>query len=204
MNRFKKLTASLMTTVLFAALTLTFNACSEQSPLEPSNGSLNQTLAKGKKGGSGGNYPQVGAVTLSYVSGSKELSIEPRFAGGQAGYTGGTINAPQGSKLQISPNSLTAPERLQGSDVTITMEVKKKKKQGEYQLEFTFGPHGSTFSPPAEVTFDWTDLGIDVANLYYIDENGNYVQQSPDNIDIQNKRMTIYVDHFSRYAIGME
>ena len=201
-NIFKSLTA----VALLTGLAVSFNACTEQSPLQPSNDGLSSTLAK-RGGGNGGgtdgssSYPQSGSVELFYVEGSNKLGS---FEGGEAGYTGGTINVAQGSKLQISPNSLTAPQGLQGNDVTITMKVKKVKKQGQDQLEFTFGPHGSNFNPRAEVTFDWTELGINVANLYYIDDGGHYVLQAPDQIDVANKKMTLYLDHFSRYAIGAE
>jgi len=40
--------------------------------------------------------------------------------------------------------------------------------------------------------------------LYLIDENGNYIAQQPDDVDLQGKRMKLYIDHFSRYAIGAE
>ena len=88
-----------------------------------------------------------------------------------------------------------------GADVTLTMLV-ERSEDGNNELIFTFGPHGSQFNPPVEITFNWEDLGSDTAILYYIDDNGNFIQQEPDQIDVQGKRMTLFLDHFSRYAIG--
>jgi hypothetical protein len=52
------------------------------------------------------------------------------------------------------------------------------------------------------VFLDYKDLNIETPQLYYIDENGNYIPQQPDDIDVTNKNMILYIDHFSRYAIG--
>ena len=65
-----------------------------------------------------------------------------------------------------------------------------------------FGPSGSQFSPAAVIELNWKDLGVDSAKLYYIEENGNYIEQTPDNIDFQGKTMMIQVNHFSRYALA--
>lgn len=117
---------------------------------------------------------------------------------------GGKVKLPGGSTLRISKGALTPPPGTPFmQDVTITILV-EKSADGRNELVFTFGPSGCQFSPAAEVTFDWTDLEGSTVNLYYIDENGNYILQSPDNIDFKNKKMTIFVDHFSRYAIGTE
>ncbi len=72
------------------------------------------------------------------------------------------------------------------------------------ELKFTFGPSGASFDPPAEVWLDWKDLHSSNATLYYIDDNGDYIPQTPDDVDVQNKKMKLYIDHFSRYAIGAE
>jgi hypothetical protein len=89
-----------------------------------------------------------------------------------------------------------------GAPVFVTMEVEKDTINN--QLIFTFEPSSCQFDPPAEVVFNYTDLGFELAALYYIDENGNYIPQSPEHISISNKKMTIYIDHFSRYALGAE
>ena len=89
------------------------------------------------------------------------------------------------------------PERAR---VTLTMLVEKDKDRME--LIFTFGPSGCQFSPAGEVWLDWKDLHSEEATLYYIDENGAYIPQTPDHVDKQGRRMKIYIDHFSRYALS--
>lgn len=131
----------------------------------------------------------------------QQASTKVRFWNNNKGYREANANVPSGSKFHIEPSSLTPPSEIgRGEDVYVTMNVEKDPIRN--QLIFTFGPHNCQFDPPAEVTLDWTVLGMDVANLYYINEDGSYVLQEPDLIDIQNRKLTIKVPHFSRYAIG--
>jgi hypothetical protein len=137
-----------------------------------------------------GSYPQLGSTTVDYWQ-KKNI------------YRGGGIAIPNGSNFSLASGSLIPPPGTPfGDPVTITMQVERDFEMNE--LLFTFGPSGCLFNEPAEVEFDWSDLGIEVATLYYIDGNGNYVPQAPASISINNKKMMIYIDHFSRYAIGDE
>ena len=73
------------------------------------------------------------------------------------------------------------------------------------EIVTTFSPHGTQFSLPAELTLRWDDFGIDpddVPTLYYIEDDGTYSEQTPDHIDVGNKFLVIYFDHFSRYALA--
>jgi len=199
MKTFKNILTSLMAVVFIVGLTFSFNACSEQSPFQPSENGVNGTLAKRNNGGGGdpgGNdpaaYPQFISNTITFNSSQNQ-------------YNGGNMQVPGGTSFSLTGGALTPPpDSTVGTDITLTLQAEKKKYKGKDVLLFTFGPHGSAFNPRAEVTFDWNDLGIEMANLYYLDEDGNLVIQAPDQIEIQNKKMTIYLDHFSRYAIGME
>jgi hypothetical protein len=120
-------------------------------------------------------------------------------------YESGNLHAGRGTKnkLVVKEGTLTPPESTPwGQDVTLTMEVDYDTAKNE--LLFTFGPHGCRFSQPARVVMDYAKLGIDVVCLYYIDEDGTYIPQPPVTFDKKGKKMTIFIDHFSRYAIGME
>jgi hypothetical protein len=137
-----------------------------------------------------GDYPQSGSCIAE-------------FWAQKNGYKGNSINVPNGSNFSFQHESLTPPPGIPfGDPVPIMMLVEKDTINNE--LLFTFGESGCQFNPAAEVVFDYTDLGISAAQLYYIDDNGNYVPQSPASVNTKNKRMLIYVDHFSRYAIGAE
>jgi hypothetical protein len=203
MQKIRNILASLAAAVLLTGLAINFNACSEQSPLAADN-ALDLSLAKrgNNTGGSdgenqdgnsqGADYPQFASRTFTYNSSQNQ-------------YTAGNMQVPGGTSFSVAGGALTPPpDSTFGADITLTMQVEKKKYKGKQVLLFTFGPHGSSFSPRAEVTFDWTDLGFSVADLYYLDDDGNLVLQAADQIDIQNRKMTLYLDHFSRYAIGGE
>jgi hypothetical protein len=118
-------------------------------------------------------------------------------------YRGGTLNMPNGSFFQLIAGSLTPPESIPwGTNVEIFMEIDKNDTKNE--LIFTFGLSGCSFNPAGKVFLSYEHLDIDVPVLYYIDENGDYIEQSPDDIDLNQKSIVLYIDHFSRYAIGME
>ena len=51
---------------------------------------------------------------------------------------------------------------------------------------------------------EYENLYIDLTFLYYIDENGEYIENSTYSIDLNQKIIVLYIDHFSRYAIGIE
>jgi hypothetical protein len=190
MKKFRNTIASLTVAVLMTGLALNFNACTEQSPLSSDQtDSSTVTLSKGKPAGGGEvNYP---------ISGSKVY----QFWSAHKLYRGGTLNMADGSFFQLVKDALTPPPTISwGEDVTITMMTERDTVRNE--LIFTFGPSGSQFQPSAKVYLNYKILGIEIPKFYYIDENGNYIEQTPDEINVTNRSIILYVDHFSRYAIG--
>ncbi len=193
MKSIKKLSKLAVTGILTTAFALNFNAC-EQSPVAPAeNGadaSITTLAKKGKKGKKGKKESR--SETFEAVSGSETLKFKKRA------YKGGKIELDQGSKLTIAKNSLTPPPGTpDGAKVTITMNVELVNDE----LIFTFGPHGCQFDPPAELRIDYSDLGVKLPALYYV-ENGEYVEQAPDHLDTKNRFMLLHFDHFSRYAVA--
>jgi hypothetical protein len=184
---------SLLFTLVLALVLLMATGCQNQEPLSPVSLGANETgnlttFYKPPAFIPTTNYPQYGSATSEWWT-AKDT------------YKGTSFNIPNGSSLSLSNNALTPPPGTPANEpVTLTMLVEKDEINN--QLIFTFGPHGCQFNPPVEVVLFWEDLGIDLANLYYIDDNGNYILQNPDYIDIQNKKMVLYIPHFSRYAIG--
>ena len=156
--------------------------------IERENGSWAATSFKGQPGDYGAPYPQ----SASYAYG---------FWPAQSAYRGGIFSLPNGSDFSISWGELIPPPEVRwGEDVTITITCNRDTVQNE--LIFDFGPAGCRFNSPAKVFLDWSDLGVEHAKLYYIDEDGNYIEQTPDDIDYQGKRMLLYISHFSRYAVA--
>ena len=150
------------------------------------------TLEKGKPGSDEENYsyPQSGNYTYNYWS-ARDY------------YRGGSLHMPNGSIFNLTAGALTPPNTIKwGDDVNITLMIDKNDITNE--LIFTFGPSGAHFSPPAKVFLDYKDLDISKPVLYYIDNAGNYIPQTPDDIDVTNSTIILYISHFSRYAIATE
>lgn len=123
--------------------------------------------------------------------------------GGKDYYSGAKFNLTNGSSFQFPSNSLVPPPSIPwGSDVTLTWKAEFDSLQNE--LVYTFGPSGCVFLRPAEVWLSWKDLDIENAKLYYIDYSGKYVEQLPEDIDFQARKLKITIHHFSRYAISAD
>ena len=196
MKTMGKFLGTAVTGLLFAGLTLNFNACTEQSPLQSSISEADVSLTTlGKAGGNGNGekqadnaYPQSTSRTYTFKSAWNK-------------YTGGNLWLPNGSSFHLTRGALIPPPGTpQGADVTITMQA--EKGQADNELVFTFGPSGCQFNPPAEVWLDYSDLQLQKATLYLIEEDGTYTEQAPYNIDSQGQRMSLLIHHFSRYALA--
>ena len=136
----------------------------------------------------GGKYPQMTTCSSGYFKNWGQ-------------YKGSNCRLENGSFFEFYNGALTPPADIPfGETVTITMRADKDPVTGE--LVYTFGPSGCHFDEPAILWLDYSDLGTDAATLYYLDNDGNRIEHLPDNIDFYNKRMCIYIDHFSRYAVA--
>ena len=199
MNTRKRFAALTVTALLTTGMALNFSGCSKESPIGPTSQTDQKlTLAKVKDKTITeidvstqevlANYPQKASVTVEWdkVDGC---------------YESAKMEIANGSVFKLKEGSLTPPPGTKDKKpVTLTMEMDFDQEKNE--LIFTFGPHGSQFSPRAEICLYWQELGINKAKLFYIDDNGDYIQQEPDQMDVKSKKMTLYVDHFSRYALA--
>ena len=179
--------------IIFLSLILLFTSCQESNPLQPVKAESN-----------------IGTESeLNILPDSTNSTIFPMYASkifnyidSLGYYEGGNIKCNGNkSKFNLDDGALTPPATSRkGNNITITMNVDYDQVNNE--LIFEFGPHGCQFSPAARVKLDYNPLGINIATLYYIDENGNYIEQTPDYININKKYMMINLDHFSRYAVA--
>ena len=191
MKPVKRILLSLSVAALLAGLAINFNACSEQLPLSSQTENSVSVLAKGKPGGqqSEYNYPLSTDLTFLYVNPNK-------------GFQGGQLKVENGTTFTFKGGSLTPPSGWTDDRIILSMEVDKDITKNE--LQFKFGPSGCKFNPSAIIWFNYGDLGISAPKLYYVDSNGNYIEQAPEQINYRGNKMLISVDHFSRYAIGAE
>jgi hypothetical protein len=108
---------------------------------------------------------------------------------------------PNRSSFEFQNGALNPPpDHPSGETVIITMMAEKDPLTNE--IIFTFGPSGCTFDTPAEIWFNWSDLGYDTARLYYLGKDGTRIEELPDQIDVYNRMMCIRINHFSRYALA--
>ena len=199
MNRLKRLITSSMAVLLAAGMTLNFGGCSgDNSPLSPvasndeaiTSGSL---AKKGGNGGNGGNEPEYNYplyTDLIFLANSK------------GSFQGGQLKVENGTTFSFKSGSLTPPAGWTDNQIILFMEIDIDTAKNE--LLFSFGPSGCEFSPSATVWFNYADLGISVPTLYYIDSNGNYIEQAPEKIDYRGNKMLLKIDHFSRYALAAQ
>ena len=131
-------------------------------------------------------YPQYAERTIKCIGGN---------------YQSGNVNVPGGSTFSIATGSLIPPPEITwGDPVVVSMLVEFDELNNE--LTFTFGPHGTSFTQSAEVWFDFSVLASNNVNLYYLNDDGSRELQQP--VEMQGQRIKVYIDHFSRYAIGTE
>ncbi len=137
----------------------------------------------------GTEYPLTASATVEYIN--KDKVYQGAFF-----YVGATKSSFMFDKGALTPPSGT-PDR---ADVDITYSI-DKTENGE--MIYTFGPHGSVFDPPAIIAMDYSaiDNGT-LPTLYYIEDDGTYTEQPPEQINATEKWVTIKIYHFSRYAMS--
>ena len=130
-------------------------------------------------------------------------------------YNGGVIIMEDRTMFHVKKDALIPPRSLIDYEfnydlnreelpvfkpVNITMRIDNDEIKNE--LIYTFTPHGAIFKKSARIIFSYETLGCDVANLYYIEADGSYKEQPYDHIDLLGKKIYLYVNHFSRYAMS--
>lgn len=109
---------------------------------------------------------------------------------------GGTIRLGGGSKVVIPPNALN--ERT-----LIGIIATRKTIRGiSDNKEFTFTPHGTQFNVPIKVVLSWEEFEGQNVTLYYFNEHTQQWEVSGEGVwDENNKTVTLFLYHFSRYAL---
>ncbi len=131
-------------------------------------------------------------VGSTIIEGSKVV----RYLKRQGIYKWGLINIASGSQFQWAEGSLTPPPELAGKDVTLTMKI---TTNGNNESVFEFGPSGCKFEPAATIWFHYAGSN---PTLYYINDDGTYVEQQPDEVDPERQWIMLKINHFSRYAVA--
>ncbi len=179
MKRFKKQLATLVSAGLMTALTLNFNACTEQSPL---NSELSATGFKILK--------------------SQNTRLNKAFQRSKSINKGGGKIEIGDKKHGIS--KLVIPKGALADEVLIAFWW---ESTGFLEGGADFSPHGTNFNEPVrlELSYKAADLtGVNESDLeirYYNEKTGQW-ELIGNQIDRKKKVVIGFTDHFSRYAIG--
>jgi hypothetical protein len=184
--------------ILTVSLSIALTSCSDQFATAPDMESNTDVYAKrditvrstsiDESSTVDSEYPQYGNVVVYFKSNKDE-------------YNGSTCELENGSCFTFSNGTLIPPSYITwGEEVTLTMQADLDPGTGE--LIYTFGPSGCQFLEPATLILDYSILGSENVTLYYLDDDNNRVEHLPDNVDLFNKQVHLYVNHFSRYALA--
>jgi len=178
-----------------------FSACSENSPLNPVNQSINHGIP-----GDQINWIQWKPEVANKI---KAILDVPRTLA-KVGYQeeviykkeGGTVggDATFGCIVTIPPHAFPQSER------TIIVQVATSE---EANAGVDFLPN-QTFKKDVKITvsFEFLDISANTdlteLNIYWLDEDtGLWVLVPNPEIDLENGAISVYVDHFTRYAWGL-
>ncbi len=106
------------------------------------------------------------------------------------------------TKIKFKKNDL--PE-----DLTIKLEWAPSNTLEGLLSNIEFGPHGATFNNPVKVELSYlmADLsGVNEENLqvYYFHEDTGVWEYIGGQVNTKKKIVTVYLEHFSRYALAAD
>ena len=170
-----------------------FSTCSENSPLNP----LNQSINKG-----------IPAEEINWVSWQPIVKeqinalAKKGFAGKMITQSGGIV----GGNITFN-NKVEIPAGAVPSNTYITVEVLHVDGNEQCGAEVEFLP-SMQFLPDVKITLSWEYLDFDGdpedLNVHWFNEStGLWVEVYDPVIDLDNKTISVYVDHFTRFGWGL-
>lgn len=187
----------LVTTVwAVVAVAMMLGGCSTDNPIEPTQMNTSGRVVQSTTGPVtilGLDRTQQATSSLSKASGvdvQREEFIQAAVGGEIV--VGNTVLGH--SKLVFEPNALP-------QDMTISITYRKE----EY-CEGIFEPHGTQFNEPVLVELsyrnaDVSDYDENELRIYYYNESTGLWELVGGTVDVANKTVSVYLEHFSRYAI---
>ena len=122
------------------------------------------------------------------------LSSEPKVYHGEGwiGPAGGTISITGGTKATFPAGALDKE-----AYITVTAEV----YSNENKIHYIFGPHGTVFNQPVELTVKWSYLDDyeGPLELWYLEDNGEVILVEDAIVSETTSRIIFNVNHFSEY-----
>ncbi len=179
-----------------------------------SNVSIKATPAKNYifKKWSGGATGDSNPISLIMNTDKKVVAefeiIAPTYTNGEGiiGSNGGTVMIDDSSS-SLNGVSIVIPEGALNSDKNIKISLAEgnvKFSPDETLQLVKFEPEGLEFSKPIEVTFPYNNSIQDTSNLKvinYVLDPESIIEMDKKSIDVANKTITSYMNHFSFYTV---
>jgi len=112
------------------------------------------------------------------------------------GTNGGKLTAGDGAP----GTKLVIPAGALSEDTLISMEVTSDELE---HIDFVFGPHGTVFNSPVELELSWATINgatsSDLVLYHWHESSQQWVEETTAVWDDNNKKATLYIDHFSKY-----
>lgn len=190
MKNFKSILASLSTAALMTAMALSFNACTEQSPMQVGGESTSITRAPGE---------------LNILKSTSPASLKKAFVSQKL------ITVAQGGKIEVGDNQ-HGKSRLnfKSGDVSQNVLVTFSwESTGLLEGGAEFSPHGTVFNNPVQIRLSYKDADLTGINeedikIWYFNEEDGVWELIAGEVHSDDKFVQGYIEHFSRYAIGTE
>ena len=176
---------------------LLLGCCSKDSLTGPENQAADLTINQG-----------IPADQINWISWKPEVKeqIDALAKSGLAGkmitQSGGTV----GGNITFG-NTVEIPAGAVPSNTYITVEVLCADENEQCGAEVEFLPTDMQFLLDVKIALSWEYLDFEGnpqdLNVYWLDEStGLWVEVYDPVIDLENKTISVYVDHFTRYGWG--
>jgi len=213
MKPVKKIINTLTTAAFSATLIMNFAACTSQNPVSQETISSGELLETNS-----------GTIRLLQVDAAKQMTLmKPGHQNGRGGpkghkdplfYQKKDIKANKGGELKvgskhIGESKITFKKNDLPQDLTISFQWAPASTFEGMLSNMEFGPHGTYFNNSVELELSYKTAnldGFDEENLriYYYNEESGLWDFIGGEVNKRKKTVKVYLDHFSRYAIGAE
>ncbi|KPK28992.1 MAG: hypothetical protein AMJ61_00460 [Desulfobacterales bacterium SG8_35_2] len=86
----------------------------------------------------------------------------------------------------------------------ISSDIQAEIDQFKNMLVFSLNPDEFKFSPSAFVKFYWHDVDFKNVELFYINNDGEYISPKNTYLDLKNRTLIAKLKNFTRFAVGTE
>ena len=189
MNRLKRLITSSMAVLLAAGMALNFSACSKESPLQSEAHSI---------------APKQADEELKILK-AKTFSLGKLFVNEKL------ITVEDGGKILVG-NEENGKSSLHFASGDVSQDVLVRfswESTGLLEGGAEFSPSDAVFNNPVKITLSYKDADLTGINeqdirIYFFNETEVVWELIASEVNTKKKRVSGYIDNFSRYALAAE